>query len=111
MVQHFKQSPQPLGDAQAAGLAAFMVKLNPDNATALQYAPDFATQGAQVYEASHCGACHSVNGVGAKVGPSLNGLAKRESRSWVESHFADPQKLSPGSSCRPIYFLRRIWRL
>jgi len=37
-----------------------------------------------------------------KVGPPLNGLAKRRSRSWVEEHFADPQKLSPGSIMPPV---------
>ena len=99
--QHFKQSPETLSDKQVKTLAAFMVKLGPDNATALQYAPEFAAQGAQVYEANHCNACHSVNGVGAKAGPPLNGIAKRQSRSWVEAHFADPQRLSPGSFMPP----------
>ena len=35
------------------------------------------------------------------VGPPLNGLDKRRSRSWVEEHFADPPKLSPGSIMPP----------
>ena len=37
-----------------------------------------------------------VNGVGMSVGPPLNGLVQAPSRSWVEDHFADPQKLAPG---------------
>jgi cbb3-type cytochrome oxidase cytochrome c subunit len=41
-----------------------------------------------------------------KVGPVLNGLAKRQSRSWVLQHFADPQKLSPGS-IMPAYRLSK----
>jgi ubiquinol-cytochrome c reductase cytochrome b subunit len=107
MIQHFKRPsamrpgssmpPIQLNDQQLNSLAAFLLKLNPDNATALSNAPEFATQGALVYQANHCGTCHMVNNVGMKVGPSLNGLAKRQSRSWVEDHFADPQKLSPGS--------------
>jgi hypothetical protein len=44
-----------------------------------------------------CGSCHQVNGMGMSVSPPLNGLSKRRSRSWVEQHFADPAKLSPGS--------------
>ena len=32
-----------------------------------------------------------------KIGPPLNGLSRRETRNWVEEHFANPQKLSPGS--------------
>ncbi len=64
-------------------------------------APEFATHGAAVYEANHCSACHMVNGIGGKLGPALNGLAKRQTRSWVEQHFADPQKLSPGTIMPP----------
>jgi ubiquinol-cytochrome c reductase cytochrome b subunit len=42
-----------------------------------------------------------VNGVGMKVGPPLNGVSKRRTRDWVKRHFADPQKLSPGSIMPP----------
>jgi ubiquinol-cytochrome c reductase cytochrome b subunit len=107
MILHFKRPsamrpgtsmpPIQLSDAQLNSLAAYLLKLNPDNATALDNAPRFATEGALVYQANHCGSCHMVNGMGMKLGPALNGLAKRQSRSWVEEHFADPQKLSPGS--------------
>ncbi len=111
MIQHFKRPaamrpgssmpPIQLSDAQLNALAAFLLKLNPRNATALEDAPDFATQGALVYQANHCGTCHVVNGVGMKIGPPLNGLSKRETQNWVEEHFADPQKLSPGSIMPP----------
>jgi ubiquinol-cytochrome c reductase cytochrome b subunit len=107
MILHFKRPsavrpgssmpPIQLSDPQLNSLAAFLLKLNPDNATALSGAPEFATQGALVYQANRCGSCHMVNGVGMKIGPPLNGLAKRQTRSWVLEHFADPQKLSPGS--------------
>jgi ubiquinol-cytochrome c reductase cytochrome b subunit len=63
--------------------------------------PAFVRQGAAVYQAKHCNACHAVNGAGGKFGPALNGLAKRQTRSWVEDHFADPQKLSPGTIMPP----------
>jgi len=111
MIQHFKRPsamrpgssmpPIQLSDAQLNSLAAFLLKLNPDNATALSNAPEFATQGALAYQANHCGTCHMVNGIGMKLGPPLNGLSKRQTRSWVEEHFADPQKLSPGSFMPP----------
>jgi ubiquinol-cytochrome c reductase cytochrome b subunit len=107
MIQHFK-SPQgvrpgtsmppiTLSTAQLNSLAAFLLKLNPNNASALEDAPTFAVEGALVYEDNSCSDCHKVNGVGMDVGPALNGLGKRRSRSWVEDHFADPPKLSPGS--------------
>ena len=87
MIQHFKRPsamrpgtsmpPIQLSDAQLNSLAAFLLKLNDRNATALDNAPDFAREGALVYQANHCGTCHLVNGVGMKVGPPLNGLSKR----------------------------------
>ncbi len=111
MIQHFKRPsamrpgssmpPIQLNDSQLNALAAFLLKLNERNASALDNAPEFAAQGALVYQANHCGTCHLVNGVGMTVGPPLNGLSKRETRSWVEEHFADPQKLSPGSIMPP----------
>jgi ubiquinol-cytochrome c reductase cytochrome b subunit len=111
MIQHFKRPsamrpgtampPIQLSDAQLNSLAAFLLKLNPANSSALGNAPDFATAGALVYQAKQCGGCHMVNGNGAKIGPPLNGLAQRRSRSWVEEHFANPDALSPGSMMPP----------
>jgi ubiquinol-cytochrome c reductase cytochrome b subunit len=111
MIQHFKRpsamrpgTAMPaiqLGDAQLNSLAAFLLKLTPANASALANAPEFATAGALVYLANQCSGCHMVNGNGQKIGPALNGLAQRRSRSWVEEHFADPEKLSPGSMMPP----------
>lgn len=114
MIAHFKRPAEvrpgtsmpaiQLSDAQLASLAAFLLKLNPRNAAALEGAPDFAAAGARVYQANHCGACHVVNGAGTAVGPVLNGLSRRRSRSWVEEHFADPRKLSP-NTIMPAYKL------
>ncbi|MGO9259980.1 MAG: cytochrome b N-terminal domain-containing protein [Bryobacteraceae bacterium] len=114
MIQHFKRPsamrpgssmpPIQLSDAQLNSLAAFLLKLNSSNASALDNAPEFATQGALVYQQNHCGTCHQVNGVGVKFGPTLNGLAKRRATSWVEEHFADPPKLVPDSMMPPFKF-------
>ena len=93
--------PIQLNDAQLNALASFLLKLNDRNATALDNAPEFAVEGALIYQANRCGACHLVNGVGMKIGPVLNGLSKRQSRSWVLEHFVNPQKLSPGSIMPP----------
>jgi ubiquinol-cytochrome c reductase cytochrome b subunit len=114
MIQHFKSPagvrpgssmpPIQLNDSQLNTLAAFLLKLNPDNAAAISSAPDFAIQGALLYQARGCSDCHVVNGSGSEVGPTLNGLAKRRTRSWVEEHFGDPPKLSPGSVMPPYKF-------
>jgi len=93
--------PIQLNDSQLNTLAAFLLKLNPDNASMLSATPDFAIQGALLYQANGCSDCHVVNGSGSEVGPTLNGLAKRRTRSWVEEHFGDPPKLSPGSVMPP----------
>jgi ubiquinol-cytochrome c reductase cytochrome b subunit len=114
MIAHFKRPsaqipgtsmpPVSLPDAQLNSLAAFLLKLNERNASALQNAPEFAVKGAMVYQAQHCGACHVVNNMGMKVGPPLNGLSKRRTSSWVERHFVEPQALSPGT-IMPVYKL------
>jgi mono/diheme cytochrome c family protein len=67
-------------------------------------APQAAVEGAMVYQANQCGACHKVNGVGMETGPPLNGVADRRNREWLEGHFADPAKFSPGSTM-PSYKL------
>ena len=60
--------------------------------------------GALVFQANHCGGCHLVNGVGMHIGPPLNGLARRRTKTWVVQHFANPQALSPGSIMPPYRF-------
>ncbi|MBV9267841.1 MAG: cytochrome c, partial [Acidobacteriaceae bacterium] len=67
------------------------------SAAASQGIPEFAIKGAAVYEQKHCGSCHAVNGVGAPIAPSLNGLSRRRNASWVEQHFSEPNQLSPGT--------------
>ena len=117
MIAHFKRPqsmvpgtsmpPVQLSDSQLNALAAFLLKLTPRNAEALQSAPAFVVEGAMVYQQHRCGVCHQVNGVGMKMGPPLNGLAGRRSREWVVEHFLEPQKLSPGSVMPPYRFSSR----
>ena len=112
MIAHFKhpQTDVPgtsmpvirLGDSQLNALAAFLLKLNARNQAALNSAPQFVVEGAMIYQTNKCGACHQINDAGMKMGPKLNGLSNRRSREWIEQHFADPQKLSPGT-VMPVY--------
>ncbi len=111
MIEHFKQpaamvpgSPMPpfqLTERQMNSLAAVILRLNAKTADALATAPDFAVDGALVYEKMQCGVCHQVNGAGMKLGPALNGLRRRRTRDWVMQHFPDPKKFSPGSTMPP----------
>ena len=117
MIEHFKRpaamvpgSSMPaiqLSNAQLNALAAFLLKLTPRNAEALSNAPDFAVEAALLYQSKNCGACHMANGVGMKIGPPLNGLARRRTKTWVAQHFANPQALSPGSIMPPYRFSSR----
>ncbi|MBK5292537.1 MAG: cytochrome b N-terminal domain-containing protein [Acidobacteriia bacterium] len=117
MILHFKRPqamipgsampPIQLSDSQLNSLAAFLLKLTPRNAEALQSAPAFAVEGALVYQQYRCGACHQVNGVGMKLGPKLNALSRRRTKEWVVQHFLEPQKMSPGTVMPPYRFSPR----
>jgi len=117
MIEHFKRPQQMvpgsampaihLSDPQLNALAAFLLRLNPRNAAALHSTPAFVVEGAMVYQAHRCAACHQVNSAGMKLGPALDGLARRRSREWVEEHFLEPQKLSPGTVMPAYRFSRR----
>lgn len=117
LIEHFKRPgqmqpgsmmpPVQLEDSDLNALAAFLLKLTPRNAQALQSAPDFTVEAAMLYESHKCGSCHLTNGAGMKVGPPLNGLARRRTRTWVERHFREPQVMSPGTIMPPYTFRPR----
>src|ERR1035438_3923688 len=69
--------PVNLSDAELKDLVALMLKLTPDNGDVVDTAPEFAVEGALIFQKNSCAACHAVNGVGGKIGPPLNGLAQR----------------------------------
>jgi ubiquinol-cytochrome c reductase cytochrome b subunit len=89
--------PVKLNDAELADLSALIMKLTPENGDVVESAPDFVVEGARIFQKNSCGTCHQVNGVGGKIGPSLNGLAGRRNESWVIEHFQNPRKMSPGT--------------
>jgi ubiquinol-cytochrome c reductase cytochrome b subunit len=114
MLLHFKEpektspgsamAPVNLNTVQLNDLAAAMAALTPDNGDLISTAPEFAANGAALYQKNFCSACHMVNGVGGKTGPVLNGLAARRSEAWTTEHFLNPQKMSPGTPM-PAYKL------
>ncbi len=99
--------PVRLSDQQLNALAALMLKLSPRNAESIVSVPANILEGALTYHRFQCGICHMVNGIGQKTGPPLNGLSRRRDRQWVADHFADPKKLSPGSTMPPYKFSGR----
>jgi len=97
---HIKNNPKAPGvltDAQVQMLITFVTKRSDKAVDALQNAPQAAVDGALVYQSNDCASCHKLNGVGDDLGPPLNGVGERRERSWIEGHFADPAKYSPGS--------------
>jgi ubiquinol-cytochrome c reductase cytochrome b subunit len=101
LTDHFHKFSPDLTGVQIRGLVQLTTKRDENGLEAWKTAPDEAIQGATVYQSNQCGTCHTVNGEGGKLGPVLNGLRSRRERSWVEAHFADPEKLSPGSGMPP----------
>ncbi len=114
MVEHFKVphdsvpgttvEPTKMNEAQLNTLATVMVRMNSQTSTLLEATPDFAVDGATIYQRQQCGACHVVNGAGEKVGPALNGIALRRPKKWIQDHFLAPDKFSPDTSMPPYRF-------
>ena len=112
LAQHIKQ-PAPnapastLNGLQVKTLATFVTRRGDKDVEAWISAPQADVEGAMVYNISQCGMCHELNGTGQKMGPPLNGLADHRARDWVQGHFAEPAKFSPGSTMPPYKFNSR----
>jgi ubiquinol-cytochrome c reductase cytochrome b subunit len=91
-----------LTNIQVRDLIALFQQITPDNAEILNTTPPAAAAGAALFQDSHCGACHSINGAGGAVGPPLNGVAQRRTELWVIEHFDNPRGRSPNTSM-PTY--------
>ncbi len=46
-------------------------------------------KGLQLYKDSGCAACHSIEGTGGRIGPSLDGVGARRSRDYIESRISE----------------------
>ncbi len=114
MIHHFRNPSQtipgsnmppiPLSLPQLNALSAFLLRLRPETAEFVDKIPPEAVRGAQIYVSSACNSCHKLGGIGGEIGPSLNGLAARRSKEWIEKHFESPQTLSPGTVMPPFHF-------
>jgi len=106
LVAHFQKNAgnRGLKDLQLRQLATFVRKLDDESVVAISTTPVNVVSGAQLYMSKNCGVCHAINSAGGKSGPPLNGVAKRRDRTWLEGHFVDPQKFSPGSMMPPYKF-------
>jgi ubiquinol-cytochrome c reductase cytochrome b subunit len=71
---------------------------------ALSSATSAIVSGARIFAANGCGNCHSINGVGGTLAPSLNGVSQRHSREWIAQHLRDPKSQTPGTIMPPFNF-------
>ena len=100
---HVKEKHKgPSSDGQLRILSNFSRKVSDESIRNMTAAAQLPVEGAILYQANQCGACHEVNGVGMKTGPKLNGVIVRRTREWLTGHFLDPQKYSQGSPM-PVY--------
>jgi cbb3-type cytochrome oxidase cytochrome c subunit len=97
--------PISLPNPDLNALSLFVLTLTPKNEAALLATPAFVTQGAALYQKNHCDACHQIHGVGAKLGPALDGVGTRHDQDWIEKHFADPPAMVKGSIMPPYKFM------
>ncbi|HTW67397.1 MAG TPA: cytochrome b N-terminal domain-containing protein [Bryobacteraceae bacterium] len=114
LIPHFKDPSQVvpgsamppinLPSADLNALSLLVLKLTPQNESALLSTPAFVTQGASLYQKNHCDSCHQIDGVGATLGPALDGVGMRHDRAWLEKHFADPAAVTKGSIMPPYKF-------
>jgi ubiquinol-cytochrome c reductase cytochrome b subunit len=80
-----------------AAVATTPHSTGPDPAEAFSTAPSALVSGARIFAANGCAACHSINGVGGSLAPSLNGVSQRHSRAWIAQHLEDPKSQTPGT--------------
>jgi mono/diheme cytochrome c family protein len=92
--------PVKRSDADIEALTLFMLGQTGEPLTdyyvSMRTIPGFEL-GQRLFEQRGCIGCHSVGGHGGKVGPALDGIAKRRSNDWIAQHFRDPAAVTPGS--------------
>ena len=73
----------------------------------LQSAPRQSWKEQSYIKPTIAGPVISVNGQGTDFGPALDGVATRRTREWIEAHFRDPAKMTPGSPMPAFNFSKR----
>ncbi len=91
-----------LKDQEIADVVAFLTWVNgidtnnwpPKPMASVSAAGD---PGEAVFKAQGCSACHTINGVGGKVGPDLTHVGGRRDNEWIEAQLKDPKSHNPQS--------------
>ncbi len=92
--------PQKFSEADLEAIVLFMLSQTGETApgyyASMKVIPS-ADQGQRLFAQKGCIGCHTVGGVGGKVGPALDDVGLRRSPEWMLQHFRDPQSVTPGS--------------
>jgi ubiquinol-cytochrome c reductase cytochrome b subunit len=94
-------STQRLDAARIADVLALLGKLDPLSAPGILNAETAVAEGALVFQTNECAECHSLRGVGGRVGPKLDGVGARRDAEWLRKHFDNPAAVVPGSFMPP----------
>ena len=94
-------------DAEIDALVAFLTWVNgidtnnwpPKPLAATGAAPSKKAQhGRELYASLGCTGCHTINGVGGKVGPDLSQVGSRRSVGWIKQQIRNPKSHFPDST-------------
>ena len=92
-----------LQDQEVADLVAFLTWVNGIDTNNWPPKPMVASAvtsispGEAVYKAQGCSACHTIAGVGGKVGPDLSKVGGKRDETWIEAQIKDPKSHNPQS--------------
>ncbi|HZD51486.1 MAG TPA: cytochrome c, partial [Woeseiaceae bacterium] len=54
-------------------------------------------RGASLFQEKGCAACHSINGQGGQVGPTLDAVGDRYTAEWIYEWLRNPAAVKPGT--------------
>lgn len=92
-----------LTDQEITGLIAFLSWVNEIDTNNWPPKPIIAAattsekRGETVFKTQGCSACHTINGIGGKIGPDLTKVGSRRDREWIEEQIKDPKSHNPAS--------------
>jgi nitric oxide reductase subunit C len=90
-------------DQEATDVVAFLTWVNGIDTNQWPPKPMVASAvtslapGEAIYKAQGCSACHTIAGVGGKVGPDLSSVGKKRDKEWIEQQLRDPKSHNPQS--------------
>ncbi len=85
------------GENLSDGPMSRHLKLKEWKAEEPEEVPVSVASGEAVFKGKACNACHTINGVGGKVGPDLSVYGRLRTKEWMIEHHRNPRELIGGS--------------